>query len=111
MGSLAWNFCTPILNFCKDFWTVRARNDAFVRDLCVVFERALAEKRRRVAFSAQEAAMRLLVRGQLLFVLEHQLALLARKFRLARFHVLVVLHLRRKYEIAIFACRRDRYVT
>ena len=56
---------------------------------------------RSVAFSAGKTAMRLLV----------QLALLARKSRLARFHVRVVLHLRRKYEIAIFARRRDRHVT
>ena len=47
--------------------TVRARDDAFVREFRVVFERAFSEKRRRVALSAQEAAMYLLVRGQLFF--------------------------------------------
>ena len=42
---------------------MRAGDDAFVREFCVVFERAFAEKRRRIALSAQEAAMRLLVHG------------------------------------------------
>ena len=74
---------------------MRASDDAFVREFHVVFERALAEKMRSVALSAQEAAMRLLVRDQLFFRVEHQLALLARKSRLTCFHVRVVLHLRR----------------
>ena len=100
-----------IVNFRKGFWTMRARDDAFVRKFRVVFERTLAEKRRSIAFGANEAAMRLFVRDQLFFRLEYQLALLARKFRFASLNVRVVLHLRRKYEIAIFARCRDRRVT
>ena len=83
----------------------------FVREFRVAFERALAEKRRRVAFSAQETAMRLFVRDHLFFVFEHELAFVARESRLARFHVLVMLHLRRQHEVAIFARRRYRHVT
>ena len=101
----------PIVNFRKGFRTMRARDDACVREFRVVFECTLAEKRGRVALSAQESAMRLLVCDHLFFVFEHEVALLTRKFRLARFHVRVVLHLRRKYEITNFARRRDRHVT
>ena len=54
--------------------------------------------------------MCLLVCDQLFFVLEHQLALLARKFRLASLNVRVVLHFRRQREAAICARRRDRRV-
>ena len=98
--------------WCREgLLAVRARNEAFVREFRVVFERALAEKMRSDAFGANEAAMRLLVCDHLFFVFEHEVALRTRKFRLARFHVRVVLHLRRKYEIAIFARRRDRHVT
>ena len=87
---------------------MRAADDAGVCELRVQFERALAEKRRRVALSAQESAMCLLVRYHLFFLLEYQLALLARKFRLASLNVRVVLHFRRQREAAIFARRRDR---
>ena len=89
---------------------MRTCNGAIVREFRVVFQRALAEKRRRVALSAQESAMYLLVCDQLFFRLEYQLALLARKFRLASLNVRVVLHFRRQHDAAIFACRRDRRV-
>ena len=101
----------PNMGCRKGLLAMRTSNDAFVREFRVVFECALAEKRGRIALSAQESAMRLLVRDQLFFRLEYQLALLARKFRLASLNVRVVLHLRRKYEIAIFARCRDRRVT
>ena len=90
---------------------MRTDNDAIVREIRVVFEHALAEKRRRVSLSAQESAMCRLVCDQLFFRLEHQLTLLARKFRLASLNVRVVLHFRRQREAAIFARRRDRPVT
>ena len=51
----------PNMGCRKGLLAVRARDDAFVCEFRVVFERAFAEKRRRVALSAQEAAMRLLV--------------------------------------------------
>ena len=51
--------------------------------------------------------MRLLVRGQLFFRLEYQLALLAEKFWLASLNERVMLHLRRQHEAAIFAHCRD----
>ena len=54
--------------------------------------------------------MCLLVRDQLFFRLEYQLALLARKFRLASLNVRVVLHFRRQREAADSARRRDRRV-
>ena len=73
----------PILNFGEYFGAMRTSDDAFVRELRVVFERSLAEKMRSVAFSAEKAAMRLFVLDQLFFRLEHRLALLARKFRQA----------------------------
>ena len=71
------------MNFREGFRTMRARDDAFVREFRVVFECTLAEKRGRVALSAQEAAMCLLVCDHLFFVFEHEVALLTRKFRLA----------------------------
>ena len=66
----------PSLGGSEGLLAKRAGDDAVVCELCVKFERALAEKRRRVTLSAQEAAMCLLVRGQLFFRLEYQFALL-----------------------------------
>ena len=57
----------PNMNCREGLLAMRTGDDAFVRELRVVFERALAEKRRRVALSAQEAAMCLLVCDQLFF--------------------------------------------
>ena len=44
----------PIMNFREDFRAVRAGDDAFVRELRVVFERSLAEQMRNFALSAKK---------------------------------------------------------
>ena len=85
----------PNMGCREGLLAMRTSNGAIVRELRVVFQRALAEKRRRVALSTQKLAMCLLVCDQLFFRLEHQFALLARKTRLASFNVRVVLNLRR----------------
>ena len=85
----------PNMGCRKGLLAMRTSNDAFVREFRVVFESSLAEKMRSVAFGANEAAMRLFVCDHLFFVFEDEVALVARKARLAHLEVRVVLHLRR----------------
>ena len=51
--------------------TMRASDDAVVRKLRVKFESTFAEKKRRVALSAQKSEMYFFVCGQLFFRVEY----------------------------------------